>query len=385
MTDREEEAFRNALRGLAGDSEVDPVVARRSVAVTQLVMALALVLVLSGAILLPRVLGGGASQAGPAADAGAEAQPGSASAVAESAPGSPVARKQAPPGWRTEYFRDIGFSVPSEWGYAVPPQSDWCANNPAGEPRPDQRRPYVWLAMDIPVPSIKCPDQRPDSLLTEHVLAVAPGPATDYVEGEYQQTGWWIVTRFAGSAVLIVTTQDRELAEQILDSAEVVDDEAAPCQPASPVAGPVGARPETAVPLDDVTSVESAVVCQYEPVRDAADQDLPRLRAVRQLEGEDATRLVDVLRSAPVNDSVCDPSPVDSRPDVSVVVRIATEGRLAEVFVVAAGCPDGPGMAGGIDDGTVVRELTRPACTGILVPPLALFSGTGDVSANCLG
>ena len=74
--------------------------------------------------------------------------------------------------------------MPADWGYAVPPQSDWCADDPQGEPRPDQRRPYVWLGMDIPVRAIGCPEPRPDSLLTEHVEAVAPGPATDYVEGE---------------------------------------------------------------------------------------------------------------------------------------------------------------------------------------------------------
>ena len=46
-------------------------------------------------------------------------------------------------------------------------------------------------------------------MLTEHVEALAPGPAVDYVEGAVRQGGWWVVTRFAGSAVLVVTTKDQ--------------------------------------------------------------------------------------------------------------------------------------------------------------------------------
>ena len=42
-------------------------------------------------------------------------------------------------------------------------------------------------------------------------------------------------------------------------------------------------------------------------------------------------------------------------------------------------------MAGGIDDGTTVRILTRPACQKLLTPPLALWSASGDVGRNCLG
>ena len=42
-------------------------------------------------------------------------------------------------------------------------------------------------------------------------------------------------------------------------------------------------------------------------------------------------------------------------------------------------------MAGGIDDGTTLRLLTREACQLVLTPPLALFTGDGDVGRNCLG
>ena len=389
MTDREENAFRDALQGLVPDDESAPTMTRRPRPVMPAVLAAAAIVLLVSVIGLPRIVGGGTAE--PASGGAAQAE--SAQVPQDSAP-TPALRERAPTDWRTEYFRDISFSVPPTWGYAVPPQSDWCADNPQGEPRRDQRTPYVWLAMDIPVRAIGCPDPMPDSLLTEHVEAVAPGPATDYVEGEVQQAGWWIVTRFVGSAVLIVTTRDHALAEQILDSADVVGTDDSPerrlgCSPASPVAGPLGARPASGGSLDDVdsASVESAVVCQYEPVVDAADADLPRLRAVSVRQGDAAQALVDRLRSAPEQTSGCDHPPVDDRPDVAIVVRIAfSNDGVREIFVAATGCPDGDsGMVGGIDDGTQVRVLTRTACQSLLVEPLVLFSASGAVAANCLG
>jgi hypothetical protein len=358
------------------------------------VLVAAAILVLVSVIGLPRLLGG--TTAEPASQAGGAAEADSAPNPLETASESAATRELDDTGWRTEYYRDISFSVPAEWGYAIPPQSDWCANGRQATPRPDQTRPYVWLSMAVPVRSIACPEPWPDSLLTEHVEALPPGPATDYVEGAVQEGEWWIVTRFAGSAVLVVTSRDRDLADQILDSAEVVgaDDQPRrgldpPCPPASEVAGPIGARPAAGSPLDEISisSVETVAVCQYEPVVDEADVALPRLRAASVRQGAAAQDLVEQLRSAPENTSSCDPAPVDPRPELAILVRIAfSNDGIGEVYVSAIGCPDGDaGMAGGIDDGTQMRVLTRPACQALLQPPIALFSASSDVGSNCLG
>jgi hypothetical protein len=296
---------------------------------------------------------------------------------------APSPTDPAPDGWRTEYFRDISFRVPASWGYAVPPQSDWCADEPREEPRADQRRPYVWLDSDLPVRSIGCP-ARPASLLTEHVEALAPGPAVDYVEGAVRQGGWWVVTRFAGSAVLVVTTKDQARAEQILNSAQV-GPESAPCTPQSPIAGPLGNRPDGGTDLSRLSGTDGVVLCQYEPALDPGDATLPRLRAAVRLSRTASSALVTELAAAPVSDQTCDPAPVEQRPDLAVVVRIGIDGVTHEVYVNPAGCPDGDGMSGGIDDGTTVRVLTRPACQKLLAPPLALWSASGDVGRNCLG
>lgn len=397
MTERGERALREALGALPPDETVDLDGVRRRAADRRrngrMVAGVAIALVLvAGVIGVPRLLpwsvpqsasgggpagaGSGAEQAEPQADtrAGPESAPGEASTPPDT----------APEGWRTEYYRDISFQVPGSWGYAVSPQPDWCADEPKGQPRADQRRPYVWLSTAILVRAIPCP-VRPASLLTEHVEALTPVPAVDYVEGAIKEGDWWVVTRFAGSTVLVVTTKQRALAEQILDSAEV-EPEHAPCPPASPVAGPLGSRPKNATDLTQLAPVEEVVLCQYEPVVDPVDAKLPRLRATARLTGSKARTLVSNLAAAPVNTSSCEPAPLDGLPQLAVVARVGTGDRASDIHIAASGCPDGDaGMAGGIDDGTTLRLLTREACQRVLTPPLALFTGGGDVGRICLG
>ena len=397
MTERDERALRDALQELGPDEPLDLGLVRRRAAErrrnarTVAGLAVALV-VIAGVVGLPRLMAPGGDQPSSMAG-GAQAAPESrtqednSEAQPEAAPpGRQVSPSTdpAPDGWRTEYFRDISFSVPATWGYAVPPQSDWCADEPRGEPRADQRRPYVWLGSDILVRRIACGGALPVSLLTEHVEALSPGPAVDYVEGAVEQGEWWVVTRVAGRAVLVVTTKDRDRAEQILGSAQVVSD-VAPCPPQSPIAGPLGARPADGTDLGRLGPVDQVVLCQYEPMVEPADVGLPRLRAAVRLSRAASQDLVDDLVAAPVNDVTCDPAPVGQRPDLAVLVRIRAGGQTHDVFVHPAGCPDGGGMVGGIDDGTTVRVLTRPACSALLTPPLALWSASGAVADNCLG
>ena len=108
------------------------------------------------------------------------------------------------------------------------------------------------------------------------------------------------------------------------------------------------------------------VLCQYEPALDPADAALPQLRAAVRLSPAASSALVTELAAAPVNDETCDPAPVEQRPDLAVLVRITVGRRDHDVYVNPAGCPDGGGMSGGIDDGTTVRVLTRQACQKLL-------------------
>jgi hypothetical protein len=394
MTERDEQALRDALQGLGSDESVDLGQVRRRAAErrrnARAVAGLAVALVVvAGVVGLPRLLGPGAEPSSMAGGAQAEpesrTQADSGEAPAEAGPPGRRAAPStdpAPDSWRTEYFRDISFSVPATWGYAVPPQSDWCAEDPPGEPRADQRRPYVWLDGDVLVLSIGCRGEPPESLLTEHVEALSPDPAVDYVEGAVRRGKWWVVTRFAGSAVLVVTTKDRDRADRILDSARVVG-EGALCSPQSPIAGPLGTRPDNGTDLGGLRSVDQVVLCQYQPAVDPGDVDLPRLRAAVPLSRAAGRDLVDALAAAPANDGTCDRAPVVERPDLAVLVRIRSGDQTYDVFVNPAGCPDGAGMSGGIDDGTTVRILTRAACSALLTPPVAIWAASGDVGRNC--
>ncbi|HVH21044.1 MAG TPA: hypothetical protein VNA11_01165 [Pseudonocardia sp.] len=366
--DRAERAFRDAITELDLPAAPDPAATRRHVRDRRLAT-----LAVVATVLIVAVVGGFAwrDQTAPAP---AVAQP----APAQTSPST----DPAPAGWRSEHYRDIRFEVPASWGYAQPPDSSWCADDPRGVLRPEQRTPYVWLDMDYPIRTIGCPEM-PSTLQSEHVEARVPGPAEDYAEGEYQGYGRWVVTRFAGSAVLIVTSQDLELARRIVASAAVALD--APCPASSPVAGALGARPPAPTDPEKLAWADSAVLCQYEPAFDPADRELPSLRAVVSLDRRQARDLVDRLTTAPVNQTSCDPPPYEDRPDVAVHVAITVGGSVQTVYVSAAGCPDGSGSAGGIDDGTTLRTLTRNACQALLQPPIVLYSASGEIGNNCLG
>src|SRR5918998_6537 len=173
MTERDEQALREALQELGSDQPVDLGLVRRRAAErrrnARTAAGLAVVLVLvAGVVGLPRLLSPAAEQptsmAG-GAQADSDSRTGAEARDAASPEAGPPDRSEAPStdpapaGWRTEYFRDISF--------AVPPKSDWCADDPRGAPRPDQRRPYVWLGADLLVRTIGCGAQ-PTTLLTEH-------------------------------------------------------------------------------------------------------------------------------------------------------------------------------------------------------------------------
>ncbi len=144
MTERDERALRQALQDLGSDEPVDLGQVRRRAAErrrngrTAAGLAVALVL-LAGVVGLPQLIGGGGSVAeqrgrrcarpgrspGPRRTRGPAARAGGRPAGRQVAP---TPTDAAPDGWRTEYYRDISFEVPAGWGYAVPPDSDWCAD-----------------------------------------------------------------------------------------------------------------------------------------------------------------------------------------------------------------------------------------------------------------
>ena len=380
MSERSERALREALGAFTPDEPPDPAGARRRAADRrrggQVVAGVAIALVLvAGVIGVPRLFP--ADQGRSASMERVDADSGGGQAQPEAGPPSPATPEDpAPDGWRTEYYRRISFEVPETWGYAMPPGGSWCATNPDGQPRPDQRTPYVWHEALVPGPAVGCPAM-PDSLFTEHVSV---REHIDHAEEPAPAPGWSVLTEYIGGTRIEVTSRDRDLAQRIVDSVRV-EPRGAPCSPMSPIYA-LGARPPTPTDLSAIGDADHVVLCQYDPGTNGI-----LLRATHVATGPSADELVAALRSAPVDNSEsCDQVPHGGYPEIFVLVRVTAGGETHDVYVLATGCPDSArGMAGGIDDGTTLRLLTREACQQVLTPPIALFAGSGAVGRNCLG
>ena len=301
---------------------------------------------------LPRLLAGAAAQpsqrgrwrggrVGVRAEADAGGPPPSAEAGPPGRQAAPTPTEAAPDGWRTEYYRDISFQVPDELGVRRAAAVRLVCRRAAEVDAEGGPAPTVRLAgHDHPVRAIGCP-ARPASLLTEHVEALAPGPAVDYVEGAVRQGEWWVVTRFAGSAVLVVTTKERApgRADPGLGPRSRRDD--APCPPSSPIAGPLGARPGRRHRPEPAGTGRRVVLCQYEPVaRPGRRRAAPAAGGRTTLAGG-VSALVTELAAAPVNDGTCDPPPSISDPTSRCWFGSGSDGVTHDVYVNPAGCPDG--------------------------------------------
>ena len=305
----------------------------------------------------------------------------------------PVARPTEPPdgpgptgpasspdnGWRTEYYRNVAFNVPATWGYADEPTSAWCAGNADGQPDAQQRKPYVSLGGAQVLPAIACPEM-PASLITEHVSIRRVDGAGPPAYAETQAHGWWVAEAGVNGLRLAATSRDRERARRIVKSM-TTDSDAAPCPPRHPLDQDQPVRPVPAFDLGSGASPGRVTVCQYET--SVGVPDLGGLRAVLPLSPTAGSQLFDRLRRAPVKETSTCSHPNNS--EVRVVLRFATDDGTREVFVAAAGCPDGYGPGyGGIDDGTTLRALTRDTCRAILQPPVRLEAASGDVGRLCL-
>jgi len=203
--DRAERAFRDAITELDLPPAPDPAATRRHVRDRRLAT-----LAVVATVLIVAVVGGFAwrDQTAPAP---AVAQP----APAQTSPST----DPAPAGWRSEHYRDIRFEVPASWGYAQPPDSSWCADDPRGVLRPEQRTPYVWLDMDYPIRTIGCPEM-PSTLQSEHVEARVPvGPLTE------PRVGIKLAARRApdtAAVAFVVPADDRPLVVSDIDDTVLI-------------------------------------------------------------------------------------------------------------------------------------------------------------------
>ncbi len=368
--DRAEQALRDALAGLRPPPAPDPAGIRSAVRRRQRATAGVLT-----ALVLLALAGGVASWQARS--------PGTSTVLARPSPqaesGGP-----GPSGWRTEHYRDIAFEVPADWGYAIPPQADWCVDTPDGQPDEARRAPYVWLGGDLIVDDIACPAM-PDSLLTEHAVAIAPGPAVDYAEGEHQVGDWWVVTRFAGSAVLVVTSQDQARARAIVESAQ-------PVRRRRPVPGGQSGRRCARHPAaghgraDRVRSRPAAGGLSVRPGRRPGRRDpAPAEGGAGRVgpPGAGGGRCPG-RRATPGGALLTGSAEQGTRGGLAGEDRRRQLARTSCTWPPAVVLRD-PAVRAGSSTAPLCVTLTRDACQALIRPPLWLGAASGDVAESCLG
>ncbi len=304
--------------------------------------------------------------------------------VAGGATSSDGATSAAEPaeGWRFEFYRDVRVQVPDSWTYAQEPGSDWCAYVPGRLPK----MPYVARAegssvrLDIGCSRPGSADYRgpPVDTWVDHLaLSSAFGGSSGSVTAN--RTGaFWMVRQVVGHAGIKVVTKDRQLADRILASAEIVQPADPSCDPRSPIQARGFQRPAPAFDVSSLTDVDSILVCQYsfgEP------EDAPGLVAQSELTGAAADDELHALQSAPIGGGPNRPGSCMGGyyGESALVIRLQSGETSHDMYLYYATC-----RGNGFDDGTEIRTLTTAGCTPLIQPPVAIYSGSSASFSMCV-
>ena len=378
-TSRTSRAFRDAFDRHAGDLPAGPDLtdvrrrARRRSTLT-ILGAAATVVALLGVTFA--VTGERSAVEGrvPVADATAP------SPTASSDPAPTTASTSRPnEGWRYVSYRDVELQVPQSWGDDLEPSSDWCIDE---QTLPTE--PYV--AREEPgrvVRSIGCPGEGgfssgpPTRLWAPHVTLGTSD--LEAMPGITERDGWTVVRKQVGSALVSVTVEDPQLAEDILATATVVTEDFNGCLARDPIQSTTFERPAPPYDLATIDRVDSMSVCKY-PIGELANGGEPGLISSTRLVGEAAADELAALQSTPIGGGPDDPQNcVDYMiGDEAIVLWLNTGGQRHRVHVYYNWC-----FHNGFDDGTTMRSLTKDACMPLFTPPLSLLSGSAAPFRMC--
>lgn len=321
---------------------------RRQQVLRRSVVAGAAMAAVAAAVVVPTVLtgGDGGSPVGPAV-------PGATSGVVPTAD-EPTADEPLPPGagWRWESYGGVELQVPASWGLGTT-DSPWCLGSTDGSTDG-----AAYVGRPGPVEAIGCDDASLAEQDRRYVWFGADEPAGRVVEGP-----WVRETRLVGQTSVTVQLDDADLAEQILASARVVEgQDAAGCAATSPLAAEPGLRPQ---PWDLTTAgvVGGASVCRYALASELVPTEAGSLLASRALDAAAAAAALDAMAAAPAGSGPNAPESclVESAYGEELVVMTFTVGdALLDVVVRDGGCDHH-----GIDDGTLVRELTPEVAAAV--------------------
>lgn len=198
-------------------------------------------------------------------------------------------------GWRFEYYRDVRLQVPDSWGYDSEPGSDWCAAVPGGM-MPDQ--PYVARAeASQAVFDILCrPSGPPVTNWVDHV-ALSSAFRSSAGSSADEVGAFWVVKKVVGHVGITAVAIDRELADRIVASAEIVEAADPSCDPRSEIQAHGFQRPAPPFDITTLEDVDTILVCQY---TFGESVNSPGLSAQYQLVGAAADRELEALQAAPI-------------------------------------------------------------------------------------
>ncbi|MGQ0632392.1 MAG: hypothetical protein ACT4P1_15335 [Sporichthyaceae bacterium] len=270
-----------------------------------------------------------------------------------------------PDGWRWESYRDLELAVPADWSYSGGGITSWCADTGRDKRLPGVGRPGAVLGIACPQAEPGEPD--PGSLIRNGGTYVNFVSADENLRDE----GDRIVLRRGDLAVVIQAP--KELRDQIAATVHTnTGTDAAGCSLEHPLGEDRRWRPP-AVAVTSLSDVERVAACKYSLPRGGVPDEGeggegPDLISSLVIEGSAAQDSITEVAGAPVGGGPNSPqncSEDSSYGDEAIALfATRTSGEVVTIVLRYDGC-----VAGGFDDGTEVRTLTRNAVTPFIAGP----------------
>lgn len=252
------------------------------------------------------------------------------------------------PEWRTETYGGVQVEVPGDWGYG---NTSWppCVRQP--------ERGYVGRPGFVP--AVACGELVPS--LGERVPYLW---FDSHLEAGIRthDAGWAEETRTVAGVRMTVLAGDAELRARILDSARPTPDATHPITGGGP-----RLRPDPRPGLAGIGAIASVTIRRFALATRPRRRPENPLLSMTQVTGEVATRLVEMILTAPEGTGPNRPedcSPQAMYGNEAMVLTVEGAAGTQEVFVRYHGC-DGHGF----DDGHTRRQLTTEAITPLLSGP----------------
>ena len=283
-----------------------------------------------------------------------------------------------PDNWRWESYRNVLVAVPGDWGQAYAPNDQWCISVDPDVTREESGLPqqgYVDLSSpDMGSTDVACNGGGvpPVAMFVVHLTFLGEGDAPPMPDG------WSNVVRSVDGVRLDVVTDaaHRDLANRILATAHVSDQDPNGCPASSPIQTTHAVRPSPAFDIEAIDDVDSITVCQYSLIGTGKSG----LRASRVLTGHAADEELRGLQEAPTGGGPDRPSSClpDGWGDTALVLRLHSGSETHQVYGYYAWC-----FGNGFDDGTTLREVTQADCRALWGDRVQLISGGGAIFSRC--